>query len=300
MRHAIRGRDYCRSRHRKYYITMADEIIFIDKDPEAILTDTVDLYQQKAGVKLNEADPERLLIDCMGYREVLLRNAMEYQMRQNFVQLAEGAALDYWGGLFGITRANGETDADYRVRILAGNTTGIGTKQAYQAKILLLADVADVLVFSKNDDNSLLPGQVRIIPIEKVTSGVIPIDSGIVHTPELETEILEAILVDDFGVVGNVFIFTEAVPVAVDGSITLRAAAGYANEEIIAAAAYQIDRYFGQLSLSFAGQFGITSLNSYLSNIEGLQQVLSLNFPDVPVLVTGEFYQKGVITVNVE
>jgi len=276
-------------------------ISFIDKDPEQILVDTIALYQTKAGAVLNDADPERILIDCMAYREVLLRNDVEWLMRQNFVQLAEAVQLDYWGSLFGVARVTDETDDVYRDRIMAANKAeGLGTKAAYKARILALSDVADVHVFSKLDDPSLKPGRVRLIPIKKIIDPVSLIASGTVHDAALEALILESILTDDFGIIGNVFQFTEAVPVAIDGIVNVRATAGFDQNQLRDNIDYQLDRYFGQLSLSFSGEFGVSGVNTYLNNAEGLQQIVSLNFPDVPVLGSGEFYQRGNVTINIE
>jgi hypothetical protein len=277
------------------------EIEFINKDPEQILADTIALFQTNAGVLLNQADPERLIIDVMTFREVLLRNGMEWLMRQNFVQLAEGVNLDYWGLLFGITRLTDEGDDSYRERILLANSTGgLGTKAAYKSRILSLANVADVLLFTKNDDDSLAPGRVRLIPIKRISDPVTLVSSGTVHDPALESEILAAILTDDFGVVGNVFLFAQAVPVVIDGAVNVRAAIGFDHGELLANIEYQLDRYFGQLSQSFTSEFGISGVNTYLLNTVGLQQIVSLNFPEVPVLASGEFYQRGLITINIE
>lgn len=277
------------------------EIEFIDKDPEQILVDTIALYQTNAGAVLNDADPERILIDCQVYREVLLRNGMEWLMRQNFVQLAESAQLDFWGALFGVARVTDETDNTYRARILSANKAeGLGTKAAYKARILALSDVADVLIFTKNDDNTLLPGRVRLIVIKKVIDATTLIAAGHVHDSELETTILAAIETNDFGIIGPVFLFRSAVPVLLNGTVNVRATSGYNQEQLRANINYQLNRYFGQLSLSFAGEFGISGVNTYLNNAEGLQQVVSLNFPTVPVLATGEFYQRGTVTINIE
>jgi len=277
------------------------EIEFIDKDPEQILVDTIALYQTKAGAVLNDGDPERILIDCMAYREVLLRNGVEWLMRQNFVQLAEAGQLDYWGALFGVARVTDETDDVYRIRILAANKAeGLGTKAAYKSRIMSLPDVADVLLFSKLDDDTLKPGRVRLIPIKKVIDPVSLIPSGTVHDAALEASILESILTDDFGIIGNVFQFAEATPVAIDGTVNVRVAVGFNANQLRDNIDYQLNRYFGQLSLNFTGEFGISGVNTYLNNAEGLQQVVSLNFPNVTVLATGEFYQRGNITINIE
>lgn len=275
-------------------------IVFIDKDPEQILVDTIAFFQSKAGIVLNDADPERILIDCMTYREVLLRNGMEWMMRQNFVQLAEGTALDYWGGLFTIPRLTAETDELYRERILETNkSNGLGTKAAYKARILSLPDIADVKLFSKNDEPELAPGHLRVIPLKKVIS-VDLINSGIVHDAAIETEIAASTQTDDFGIIGVIFQFDPAVPVAIDGVVNVRAVAGYDQEQLRTNIDFQLNRYFGQLSLKFNSEFGITQLTSYLNAAPGLQQLVSLNFPVVPVLATGEFYQRGAITINIE
>lgn len=273
---------------------------FINKDPEAILNDIIAYYQSLAGTTLNPADPERIMIDIMAYREVLTKNQMEWLMRQNFVQLAEGVLLDYWGALFGVVRLTDEDDDAYRARILAANkAVGVGTKAAYKSQILSLATVADVLLYSKNDDDTLLPGRVRIVPIMQVVDDITQIASGEVHNSALETAVLAAILTDEFGVVGNVFHFSPAVPVAIDGVISVRRTIGFDELTFAANLEFQIARYFGQLSLSYEAEFGIVDLTGYLVNADGLSQVLSLTF-DVPALAESEFYQRGVITVNIE
>ncbi len=270
---------------------------FINQDAETILSDIISLYEDKSGLTLNDADPERIIIDCMSYREVLLRVAIQYLMQQNFVQLAEGDRLDYWGELFAVIRIDGEDDDSYRERILAATSSeGLGTKAAYKSRILSLANVADVLIFSKNDDNSLAPGHVRLIPIEKVGDPA----SGEVHGPSLENEILEAILVDDFGIIGNVFQFEPAIARPINGTVTVTKESGYDEAAIIANIDYQLSRYFGQLSLAFGSEFGLADLQNYLLNAPGLNQIVNLNFDTVPALEVGQFYQRGIVNINIE
>jgi len=276
-------------------------IEFINTDAENILADIIAYYENESGQTLNDADPERIIIDCMSYREVLLRVAMQYLMQQNFVQLAEGASLDYWGELFTVARNDGEDDESYRSRILLTTSVGgLGTKAAYKARVLSVDNVADVLIHSKNDDNTMVPGKVRFTPIEKTTDPVSLIESGIVHGQELETSILNVVLADDFGIMGNIFEFKSAVPVVVDGTISVTKTDGYIDADLVDNINYQVSRYFGQLSLSFESEFGLTSLQNYLMNAEGLSQIVNLNFGVVPSLNTGEFYQKGVITINIQ
>lgn len=274
---------------------------FISKDPEQVLRDTIALYQTKAGVVLNDADVERIMIDCIAYREVLLRNGMEWLMRQNFVQLAEGDNLDYWGQLFGVLRITGESDDSYRIRILEANkAVGIGTKAAYKARILSLAEVADVIIFSNNDDNSLTPGRVRLIPIKKEIQSGTMLYHGVVHDNYLQNIILDAICTDDFGVIGHVFVFSAAQPVLINGAIEARAIIGYDHQQLYDNIDFQLNRYFGELSQSFDSEFGLTAVTEYLSGAAGLQQIVNMSFPNVPVLQSGQFYQRGIVTINIE
>lgn len=274
---------------------------FINTDAEIILADIIAYYEKETGSLLNDADPERIIIDCMSYREVLLRVAIQYLMQQNFVQLAEGTHLDYWGEIFAVTRQLSEADDDYRKRILQSvSGGGLGTKAAYKSRILTLSNVADVLVFSKNDDDSMIPGKIRFVPIQKNTDPITSIHSGSVHDFQVESTILTVVLADDFGIMGNIFEFKAAVPISIDGTINITKTDGYDEGQLADNIDYQINRYFGQLSLSFESEFGLVSLQNYLLNAPGLSQIVNLNFGSVPDLGPGEFYQKGSIIINIQ
>ena len=93
-------------------------IKFIEVNPSVIIQETITKYELLAGYSINPADVERIMIDVMAYREQGILAKMETAMHQNFVQLASGFALDYWGELFGVARNLNEEDDDYRVRII--------------------------------------------------------------------------------------------------------------------------------------------------------------------------------------
>lgn len=138
-------------------------IQFIPNNPENILAETIATYSQRYGEPLNPADPERIMIDVMAYRENVLRGAMENLMRQNFVQYASAPHLDNRGALFGVGRLDGETDDDYRLRILNSPHSAIGTENAYRLAILSLEQIADITIERKSDDPTLPPG-VSVLP----------------------------------------------------------------------------------------------------------------------------------------
>lgn len=275
---------------------MAD-ITFIKIDPEQILADTISEYQRRAETKLNPADAEMILVDCMAYRESVLRGNMEALMRQNFVQFASGAHLDNWGALWGILREEGETDDEYRVRILAIAKGTIGTKAAYFARIMAVAGVSDIVIIQKTDDHTLPPGVVKLIPLMRETSENM-IGHGTVHNDDLERRIMESVTADDFGIIGPVFWFEKAIPVAVNGVVDVRGVLGFNTELLQRNIALKIEEYFGELSKKFDSSFGEFDLERKVLEAEGVLKVTRMSFLNVPTLSTGEFYIRGEISIN--
>lgn len=275
---------------------MAD-ITFISKNPEQILADIISEFQRLTGLKLNPADGELILIDCMAYREIVLRGELEKLMRQNFVQFATGKNLDNWGALWGINREVCETDDEYRVRILAVAKGTIGTKAAYFARIMAVSGVSDILLIQKTDDNTLPPGAIKLIPLMRRVSETL-VESGTIHDDDLERRILKSITADDFGVIGAVFTFQAAVPVGVNGVIDVRGVLGFNVDLLRQNVALKIEEYFGELSKKFAGSFGEFDLERKVLEAEGILKVTRVSFPNVPTTGTGEFYTQGIISVN--
>lgn len=273
------------------------EIQFITNDPEAILSETIATYQQATGETLNPADPERIMIDTMAYRESVLRARVEYLMRQNFVQYASAPALDNWGALLGVSRNEGETDDEYRARILNSTHNAIGTEEAYRQRILALDQVSDLIITRKADEPTLPPGFVRLTPLMRTISqdGVA---AGSVHSADLEQIILTDIQADDFGVVGPVFIFATANPVPLSGSVSVRAVLGANRETLEKNVNRKIAEYFGTLSLHYAGDFGTYDLERALLAADGVLSVAAIDFPNIPVKRPADFYTQGTVTVN--
>lgn len=273
------------------------EIQFIANDPEAILSETIATYQQAAGETLHPADPERILIDVMAYRESVLRARIEFLMRQNFVQYATAPALDNWGSLFGISRNDGETDDDYRARILNSTHSAIGTEEAYRQRILALEQVSDLIITRKSDDQTLPPGTVQLTPLIRGLSadGVV---IGTVHSLELEKVILSDIQADDFGVVGPVFIFSSANPVPLSGSVSVRSVLGADRDTLEKNVSRKIAEYFGALSLSFKSDFGAYDLERAVLAADGVLSVAAIDFPNIPVKRPADFYTQGSVIVN--
>lgn len=272
-------------------------IQFIPNDPEQILAQTIATYTREFSEPLNPADAERIMIDVMAYRESVLRGEIEYLMRQNFVQYASGEHLDNWGALFGIIRFAGETDDDYRHRIIDSSHEAVGTEAAYRQAIMGIDSVSDVVIERKSDDQTLPPGVVRLTPlVRRVIDEVV---CAAPHQTELERVFDEVLYADNFGVLGAMFIYRHAVPVPVNGRVSVRPILGFTTQQITRNINHRITEYFGVLSLKFDSAFGVFDLERALIGVEGALSISELDFPNVPVKKTGEFYTLGQISISI-
>jgi phage-related baseplate assembly protein len=77
---------------------------FIDRDGTVVTSDMVTQYETIAGKALYPAQPERVMVDVIAYRESLLRIAIQGAAEQNLLAFAKPPVLDYLGELVGVTR----------------------------------------------------------------------------------------------------------------------------------------------------------------------------------------------------
>lgn len=77
---------------------------FIDRDAKTIIAEITADYETRVGRKLEPAQVEQLLLNAFAYREVLVRNQIQYAALQNLVAFAVFPALDYLGELVGVVR----------------------------------------------------------------------------------------------------------------------------------------------------------------------------------------------------
>jgi len=78
--------------------------VFVERDPEEITREMVAEYERLAGKPLEPAQFERIFIDIVAHREVLLREAMQETGEQNLLAFAAFPMLDYLGALYGVER----------------------------------------------------------------------------------------------------------------------------------------------------------------------------------------------------
>ncbi len=93
---------------------------FIDRDPAQVVNDIITRYQDVSGKTLYPAQPERLMIDVMAYREALMRIQFQEAAKQNLIQYASGVILEHHAALFGISRL-GALKATTVLRFTADN-----------------------------------------------------------------------------------------------------------------------------------------------------------------------------------
>lgn len=80
------------------------EPVFIQRNPQQIIDEMIADYEARVGRKLEPAQVERLLINAMAYRELLLRNQVQEAAKQNLLAFAKAPMIDYLGELLGVTR----------------------------------------------------------------------------------------------------------------------------------------------------------------------------------------------------
>jgi len=77
---------------------------FIERDVIKVTQELITQYEIMTGKKLYPAQVERLIIDLIAYREMLMRIGIQEAAKQNLVEYAIFPMLDYLGELVGVTR----------------------------------------------------------------------------------------------------------------------------------------------------------------------------------------------------
>lgn len=106
---------------------------FIDRDANVITAELIELYENLGNKKLYPAQADRLFIDVIAYREMLIRTQMQQACEQNLLAFANGVMLDYLGDFFGVVRLDDETDEQLRqrIRLAPESYATTGSRQAY-------------------------------------------------------------------------------------------------------------------------------------------------------------------------
>ena len=85
-------------------MTQLPEPNFIDRDPELITKEWVELYEKKSGKVLQPAQIERLMVDVGAYRETILRMKIQETAKQNLLSYAPLDILEHIGEPLGVKK----------------------------------------------------------------------------------------------------------------------------------------------------------------------------------------------------
>lgn len=141
---------------------------FIERDVEKITSELIALYESTTGKTLQPAQPERLLINAFAYRELLLREAIQYASLQNLVDFSAAPVLDYLGALVGVTRlaaSSAQTTIRFTMSGGHGNVTiPAGTR---------VSSSDGQFIFATTEDTNVLTGVATVdIVCDCETAGV--------------------------------------------------------------------------------------------------------------------------------
>jgi len=85
-------------------MTQLPEPNFIERNPETITKEWVELYEQKSGKVLQPAQIERLMVDVGAYRETILRMKIQETAKQNLLSYAPLDILEHIGEPLGVRK----------------------------------------------------------------------------------------------------------------------------------------------------------------------------------------------------
>ena len=85
-------------------MTQLPEPNFIERNPETITKEWVELYEQKSGKVLQPAQIERLMVDVGAYRETILRMKIQETAKENLLSYAPLDILEHIGEPLGVKK----------------------------------------------------------------------------------------------------------------------------------------------------------------------------------------------------
>lgn len=85
-------------------MTQLPEPNFIERNPETITKEWVELYEKKSGKILQPAQIERLMVDVGAYRETILRMKIQETAKQNLLSYAPLDILEHIGEPLGVRK----------------------------------------------------------------------------------------------------------------------------------------------------------------------------------------------------
>ena len=152
---------------------------FIERDASAVTAEMVTQYEAMSGKTLYPAQPERVEIDMVAYREMLLRIGIQAAAKQNLLAYATGANLEHLAAFYNVGRlpatparatlqfvlktaraAAVAIPAGTQVQTKDGKYSFATTGQVILATGDLTATVTSVATTTGTGPNGYLPGEI--------------------------------------------------------------------------------------------------------------------------------------------
>lgn len=123
---------------------------FISNDPTTIINETIAYYESQTGNTLHPAQVERLLLNCIAYRESLIRGQIQAACENNLISFSVGPTLDYLVELLGVQRTQA-TNATCTIRfefptLHPGTTVPQGTRVASSDGLAVFETQQDLII----------------------------------------------------------------------------------------------------------------------------------------------------------
>lgn len=101
---------------------MASSPNFVERDLAVIQAEIIADYEARTGRTLYPAQVENFILQVIAYRELLLRNQLQYAGEQMLVSFSKAPILDYLGELVGVTRLGASAaSCTLRFTLVAGH-----------------------------------------------------------------------------------------------------------------------------------------------------------------------------------
>lgn len=126
---------------------------FIARDADAITQAMITAFEAATGRTLYPAQPERVEVDMVAYREMLLRVGIQEAALQNLLAFAKKLVLDHKAAFFGVTRLAAQpARTTLRFSLAATRTDATiipaGTEVASKDSAVTYATTAEVLILA--------------------------------------------------------------------------------------------------------------------------------------------------------
>ena len=95
---------------------------FIETNPETIIAEVIAKFEELSGRTLQPSQSERLMINTLAYREILVREQIQHAGAQMLIDFSTAPAIDYLAALVGVTRlSSSSASTTIRFTLVAGH-----------------------------------------------------------------------------------------------------------------------------------------------------------------------------------